>query len=251
MNSRPGPPSYNPPDALTMLARAQWDASLDTLADLAGIKTTRLNPKAIRGWIQASDGSLQVWYLLTSTAATASGVQRPDDFHITLNPKVWFRAIGTGGGSGVDSLTAGTGLLADGTTGDINIKSVNGFRSLTSSNVVISPTAPTYSLKLTIPDAGGAAYDALLAFNPAGSEGLPNLRVSVAGDKIRVNYTFPAVAGIRLLIRATTASPSPDVLPASRFPSQIYTTDGTILSATFDFVFDGTRFIYDSAIIPS
>lgn len=36
-------------------------------------------------------GELQNWVLETSTAATGPGVQRPNDFNVSTNPKVWTR----------------------------------------------------------------------------------------------------------------------------------------------------------------
>lgn len=92
MKTRPGSASYNPPGAPGVGPSASVDANIHTLADLAAVTTTNLIAPAIRIWILAADGSEQVWQLLASDAATAEGVQRPNDFNALTNMKVWFRS---------------------------------------------------------------------------------------------------------------------------------------------------------------
>ena len=94
MNSRPGPDVYNP-RGTPYGAAAEWDPTIASLADLASVATSWLQPPVIRGWVQASDTSEQVWQLLNSTAATVAGVsQRPNDYN-SDNQKVWFKAGGS------------------------------------------------------------------------------------------------------------------------------------------------------------
>ncbi len=68
------------------------DANIDTLAELAAIPTINLTPPVIKVWVLEADGTTQTWRLLASTAATADGVQRPDDYASPGNAKVWFKA---------------------------------------------------------------------------------------------------------------------------------------------------------------
>lgn len=54
---------------------------------LSAVPTVDLDvPYAVRVYI---DGNIQTWLLQTSTAATAPGVQRPNDYDGTTNTKVW------------------------------------------------------------------------------------------------------------------------------------------------------------------
>ncbi len=91
MKTRPGESVYNNPGQ-TGGTPAKWDAGITSLVDLAAVVTTNLSPGTIRAWVQASDGSEQVWRLIASTDVTGPGVQRPNDFNASTNAKVWFKA---------------------------------------------------------------------------------------------------------------------------------------------------------------
>lgn len=92
MNTRPGAPTFNPPAREVDQIRAKWDEGITSLVDLAAVSTAGLTVPAIRGWVETSTGLAQAWRLVASTAATADGVQRPNDYNATTNAKVWFLA---------------------------------------------------------------------------------------------------------------------------------------------------------------
>ena len=93
MRTRPGPITYNPPGAPGPSASAAVDPGITSLVDLAAISTVGLITPYIKIWIQASDGTTQVWQLLASQAATVAGViQRPNDFNALTNARAWFHA---------------------------------------------------------------------------------------------------------------------------------------------------------------
>ena len=92
MKTRPGPISYNPPGAPGIGPTSAIDTGITSLADLAAVVTPNLVAPAIRIWIQASDGTTQVWQLLASGLPTAEGAQRPNDYNDVTNRVVWFRA---------------------------------------------------------------------------------------------------------------------------------------------------------------
>lgn len=68
------------------------DPSITTTGDLAAILTAGVAAPIIKIWVDANDGTSQVWILRDSTAATEAGVQRPNDYNASTNAKVWFRA---------------------------------------------------------------------------------------------------------------------------------------------------------------
>ncbi len=92
MKTRPGPAVYNQPGAPGVGPTAAIDTNITSLVDLAAVATVNLNAPSVRYWIMAADGTTQVWQLLASTAATNEGVQRPNDFALLTNEKVWFKA---------------------------------------------------------------------------------------------------------------------------------------------------------------
>ncbi len=59
--------------------------SLETIA------TTALAVPTLHTFYNVGADERQDWLLATSTAANATGVQRPNDFNASTNPKVWFR----------------------------------------------------------------------------------------------------------------------------------------------------------------
>ncbi len=92
MKTRPGPAVYNQPGAPGLGPTAMIDTGITSLIDLAAVATVNLIAPSVRYWIMAADGTTQVWQLLASSAATSEGVQRPLDFNLITNLKVWFRA---------------------------------------------------------------------------------------------------------------------------------------------------------------
>ena len=82
---------YNPPGE-TGGTPAKWDAGITSLTDLSAVVTVSLDVGTIRAWIQASDGTEQIWRLLAATDPTSPGIQRPNDFNGASNAKVWFKA---------------------------------------------------------------------------------------------------------------------------------------------------------------
>ena len=91
MKTRPGAATYSAPGE-TAGTPAKWDSGITSLTDLAAVVTVSLAPGTIRAWVQASDGTEQVWRLIASTEATGPGVQRPNDFNAGSNAKVWYKA---------------------------------------------------------------------------------------------------------------------------------------------------------------
>jgi hypothetical protein len=73
-----------PPDYVT--------STITSLSDLAAIATVGLTPPIIRCWILASGMTFQVWQLKSGSDATGPGVQRPNDFNLSTNAKVWYQA---------------------------------------------------------------------------------------------------------------------------------------------------------------
>jgi len=91
VKTRPGTAIYNPPGTAGGTA-AKWDVGITSLTDLAAVATTNLLPGAIRAWINADDGTEQVWKLFANSTDTQDGVVRPTDYDPVTNVKAWFKA---------------------------------------------------------------------------------------------------------------------------------------------------------------
>lgn len=92
MKTRPGAAVYNNPGT-TGGTPAKWDAGITSLTDLAAVVTTNLPAGTIRAWIQASDGTEQVWRLVADLAGVIGpGVQPPNDWNASSNTRSWFKA---------------------------------------------------------------------------------------------------------------------------------------------------------------
>jgi len=90
VKTRPGTAIYNPPGTAGGTA-AKWDPGITSLTDLAAVATVDLAYGAIRAWINADDGTEQVWRGMNSSLDTQEGVQRPNDY-TPLRPWAWFKA---------------------------------------------------------------------------------------------------------------------------------------------------------------
>lgn len=73
---------------------------------------------------------------------------------------------------------------------------------------------------------------------------------AAAGDQLIVQATLPTTPAIALDFRNATAEGTA-LLPAERFPDQLYTTDGVTTTATLAFVFDGAAWSYLQSTSPA
>lgn len=151
-----------------------------------------------------------------------------------------------GGGGTITELLAGSGISITDPTGPTPTISASAgggtanYATATnnSGNTTITPDVPLYALGLTI---GGVARTSILILDTAGRG---------AGDRIRLDITLPATGSIVLEVRNATSGGTL-LLPTELFPSQQFTTDGVVLSATWDFVFTGTAWRYELSSIPA
>jgi hypothetical protein len=163
---------------------------------------------------------------------------------------------GGGGGGSVTQLIAGIGITLSPPTGlgavTINATggggTANGYLevSVSGSNTITTGDYRTYTQKITFTGAAGARNINLNHF------AIPFTTVlHTAGDKIRLDCVFPATAGLVITIWQTSAQ-LVKLLPVETFGAgQNFTTDGNVLSGTFDFVFDGTEWQYEMSNIPA
>jgi hypothetical protein len=70
------------------------------------------------------------------------------------------------------------------------------------------------------------------------------------GDIAEVLLSLPATPGIALDFR-NSSSVGTQLLPAEKFPGQLYTTDGETLSGVVRFVFTGTAWKYQRSSFPA
>ncbi len=151
---------------------------------------------------------------------------------------------GGGGGSGVSSIIAGAGISVDQATGDVTVTATgtagNADAAFTnnSGNTTITPTKPNQSILGTV---GGAARSSIIILDVAGR---------TAGDRIMLDLILPATAAIILSVRNATSGGTL-LLPVESFPTQNLTTDGNLLSARWEFTFNGTAWRYDMSNLPA
>jgi len=154
---------------------------------------------------------------------------------------------GGGGGGAVTKIIAGTGIgVSPGTgVGNVTISATgtngNAFSSSTNNtgNTTITPTKPnqTYALTFT-----GAAGNRIIILDVAGR---------TSGDKIFLDLVFPATSGLVISVRNATSGGTL-LLPVESFGApQTFTTDGNVLSAHWEFTFNGTAWIYDTSNLPA
>lgn len=159
---------------------------------------------------------------------------------------------GGGGGTGLPPQGghAGQFLTTDGTNASWAAVSgtANGYVAITDTGNTTITTGDyrTHTTKLTFSGAAGAyslnLNAQIIAFNPA---------LHTAGDKMRLDCVFPATAGLVVTIWQTNAQ-LVKLLPVEVFGAgQNFTTDGNVLSACWDFVFDGTAWQYEMSNLPA
>lgn len=152
--------------------------------------------------------------------------------------------IASNGGSGASLPAqgghAGEFLTTDGATLSWAPASGNTYATATNNagNTTVTPTQANYALGLTV---GGVARTSLLILDITGR---------AAGDRIRLDITLPATAAIVLEVRNATAGGT-QLLPTELFAANQFTTDGVVLSATWDFVYTGAAWKYEMSSIPA
>jgi hypothetical protein len=176
------------------------------------------------------------------------GIGFPPDSTVSLLRKICNNtaliAAGGGGGGGVTSILAGAGISVDQTTGAVTVSVTgtagNAYHSdVVVAGITITPTASNYVNKLTFSGAAGT-YD--VALNPTSAH---------AGDKVRLDCVFPATAGLIITVWGQNTLIT-KLLPVESFGAgQNFTTDGNVLSACWDFVFDGAAWQYEMSNLPA
>lgn len=162
---------------------------------------------------------------------------------------------GGGGGGGLPSQGghAGEFLTTDGTAASwapvVAGGTDNGYPTpivLGGQTTITTGNYRTTTQKVTLSGAAGARA---INFNPNILPFNPTLHTS--GDKLRLDLVFPATSGLVLTIWQTNAQ-LVKLLPVETFGAgQNFTTDGNVLSACWDFVFDGAAWQFDMANTPA
>lgn len=165
---------------------------------------------------------------------------------------------GGGGAGSVTSLIAGTGISLTPPTGlgavTINATgggggTANGYPAVldnSSQTTVSTGNFRTTTQKMTF---SGAAGNRTIAFNAYVD--FPSVTLHTAGDKLRLDLVFPITIGLVITVYQTNAL-LVKLLPVEVFgASQSFTTDGGVLSATWDFVFDGAAWQYEMSNLPA
>lgn len=155
---------------------------------------------------------------------------------------------GGGGGGGVTQLIAGTNITLSpiGGTGAVTINAAGGAASNAyaaatnnTGNTTITPTKATETRLITFT---GAASARILILDVTGR---------TAGDKLFLDLIFPATSGLIISVRNATAGGTL-LLPVESFGGgQTFTTDGNILSAHWEFTYNGTAWVYDMSNLPA
>jgi len=180
------------------------------------------------------------------------GIGYVSDSQVSLLRKICYNTaqiVDNGGGGGaVSKLIAGTNITLSPVNGlgNVTINATGGggggnaYATATnnSGNTTVTPTQPNYSLGLTV---GGAARTSIFILDIAGR---------TAGDRLRLALTLPATAAIVLEVRNATSGGTL-LLPVESYATQDLTTDGSLLSATWDFVYTGSAWKYELSSLPS
>lgn len=116
----------------------------------------------------------------------------------------------------------------------------NGYltRVNTTGDITLESSASNMIIDLTV---GGVARTSIVVLETAGR---------AAGDRMIVRMTLPAVEAIIFEFRNSTSSGTL-LLPEERFTDQQFYTDGFTTSATFEFVFNGTAWVFVGANTPA
>lgn len=174
----------------------------------------------------------------------------PIQFSATLAQILALFNANGGSGGGVTKLSAGTNITLDPASGlgNVTINASGGGGGgvstdyLTATNnsgdTVLTPTQAIQSFKVTV---GGTARTSNIAIATTGR---------TAGNKVTVEVVLPAVSAIILQFRNATVGGT-QLLPAERFSNNQFYTDGSTLSAVFDFVYTGSAWEYQLANTPS
>lgn len=120
---------------------------------------------------------------------------------------------------------------------------LGGYNSFTATanitgNSTISPASANHTDAITVT---GVASSRIFAVATTGRN---------AGDRCSLVFTLPATASIVITVRNATVGGT-QLLPSEIYPSNAYTTDGTVLSLTVELYFDGTAWKYKSSQSPA
>lgn len=165
---------------------------------------------------------------------------------ILTNLNDWIANGGGGGGTGLPDQTghAGEYLTTNGSAASWATipagGASNAYAAATNNagNTTITPSQSNQTTRLTF---GGSARSSIIILDVAGRS---------AGDKIFLDLILPATANIVISVRNATAGGTL-LLPVESFPTQDLTTDGSLLSAHWEFTFTGTAWIYDMSNLPA
>src|ERR1017187_4256094 len=118
MSTQPSKPRYNPPPSTTNNTPTV-DPNIHSLSDLLNVSTINLLPPVVKLWVNAGDGTNQVWVL----EANGAGHQ-PSDFNATTNIKSWYVAPPSVAGlAAIAGVSAGTQVA---TSGSVQFANSNG-----------------------------------------------------------------------------------------------------------------------------
>lgn len=179
------------------------------------------------------------------------GIGWPQDSQVDLlrklvNNTALIAEGGGGGGAGLPSQTghAGEYLTTNGT--DASWAALPGGSALNSWGASTNNTGNT-----TITQAQANETYALTFTGSAGARIIIlDVTGRTAGDKLFLDLILPATAAIVISVRNATAGGTL-LLPVESFPTQDLTTDGSLLSAHWEFTFNGTAWVFDMSNLPA
>lgn len=108
----------------------------------------------------------------------------------------------------------------------------------TGGDETLTPTAANMTFDVTVTGAAGLRRFVLATHG------------QTAGNRATVRFIVPLTAGIEIDMR-NGALAGAQLLPAERYPDQLYTTDGYVTTATFEFVFGNNVWEYVSGTSPA
>ena len=103
----------------------------------------------------------------------------------------------------------------------------------------VTPTSSTHTQAVAITGAAGTRNLAITATQ------------AVAGDIAKLVITLPATLGIILKVQNGTVGGAQLLPTSSNFTGNAYTTNGVTLSATWEFYFNGTQWVYSTGSSPA